>query len=97
MAELIELYQLKSNSELRNRIEMAVLIEAEAIRVEENPTPARTAWSRSVFADPRSEANRMFRALIAAHADLTIDEIENVGDAQIKTAVAAAVNHFASQ
>ncbi len=97
MASLAELYELKSNSELRNRIEMACLIEAETIRVEENPTAARTAWSRAVFADPTRETGRMFRALIAAHAESPIDEIENVGDTPIKTAVAAAVDHFAAE
>lgn len=98
MATYAELYDLRSDSALRNRVLVACAIAAEAIRIEDSGAAnhaARLTWSKAVFADPNREAERMLWAVLAANKSATVAQITGASDATIQTAVNAAVNLFA--
>lgn len=99
MATYEELFDLGAkNSPLRNRVAVACIIAAEAIRVEldtvENHAE-RLVWAASVFSNPLTPAQRMLWALLAADSGLTVPELEGATDAAIQTRVDAAVDLFA--
>ena len=99
MATYTELYGLLSNSTLRNRIAVACVIAAEAIRTEDGGTvnhANRLTWAKAVFVDPASEASRMMMAVLAANNTLTTVQVLAASDAVLQTAVNAAVNVFAT-
>ena len=99
MATYSELYDLRANSALKNRITIACIIAAEAIRTEAPTTTNnanRLVWAKAVFANPDGEANRMLMALLAQNAGLTVAQIQGATDAAIQTGVNNAVNVFAT-
>ena len=98
MASYTELFDLRSNSPLKNKIAVACVVASEAIRTEAPATPNhadRLVWAKSVFADPEKEAQRMLMAVLAQNKDATVAQIEGATDAEIQTAVDAAVDVFA--
>lgn len=99
MATYAELRELWSNSTLRNQVEVACWVAAEAIRTEVDTTDNhvnRLLWAAAVFASPVSHAKLMLGALLAANKDLTVAAILGAEDSAIQTRVDAAVDLFAT-
>lgn len=68
MATLAEVYSMRSNADLKNRIAAAAAKQAYwIITTEPLDTPnhaERVTWAKSVMLDPETEANRMMWAVI---------------------------------
>lgn len=95
MATYAELFELRVNSELKNKITVAIIVAAESIRSETTPTAPRLAWAKGAFENPAAEADRMMMAILAANKDATPAAITGAADAAIQTQVDEAVNVFA--
>jgi hypothetical protein len=99
MATYAELFDLRSNSPLLNRIMVACIVAAETIRGEDGGTANhanRLLWAKAVFANPDAEASRMMMAVLAQNKDATIGQITGATDAAVQTAVDAAIDVFAT-
>lgn len=99
MATYNELFDLRVNSELRNRIVVACVVAAELIRGEVASTPNnanRLIWARSVFRDSENVAVPMLMAVLAQNRTATVAQITGASDATLQTAVNNAVNVFAT-
>ena len=99
MATYVELFNLRNDSELRNRIAVACVVAAETIRTEDDQTPNhadRLGWSAAVLLDPVRQAERMLWLLLALNKDATVEQIREVSDSTIQSAVDSAVNLFAT-
>lgn len=99
MATNTELYGLKNDSTLRNRVEMECIIAAETVMNEVDTTPNhanRLIWAASVFANSAAEAGRMFMAVLAANAEHTVEQIQGASDEAIQANVDAHVDLFAT-
>lgn len=99
MATYLELFDLRVNSPLINRITSAIAVQAEVIRNENVNTAnhvARVAWAKESFSDPEGMARRMIWAILAANAGATVAQITGAQDATILTKVADAVDVFAT-
>ena len=98
MATYLELRSLFRHGELRNRIEVACIITAEAIRVEDANTPNhdnRLIWAKAAFNSTTSIRDGMLKALLAANKDEDVATITGVADSALQTLVNAIVNMFA--
>lgn len=99
MATYAELLTASENSTLNQKIRVACIIAAEAIRTENNATANhanRLIWAKAVFANPVAEAQRMLWAVLAQNKDATLAAITGATDAAVQTAVNAAVDVFAT-
>lgn len=99
MATYQELFDLANESSLRNRIAVACLIAAEAIRIENVNTTNhanRLLWAKSAFTDYRGAGERMLPAVLAQNASLTKAQLLAATDAAMQTAVNNAVDVFAT-
>jgi hypothetical protein len=99
VATYTELYDLHADSALRNRIIVACLVQANTIRGESGATANhanRLIWAAKVFADPSTEATRMFWAVLAVNKDATTAQITGATDVAVQSAVAAVVDLFAT-
>jgi hypothetical protein len=99
MANYAELLLASENDTLRNKVRVACIIAAEAIRTEDAGTANhanRVAWAKTVFANPNSEAERMLWAVLAQNKNAALAEITGATDASVQTAVNAAVDVFAT-
>lgn len=99
MATYRELNTIYEAGTLIAPITAAVAIQAEVVR-NENGTTAnhanRLIWAKQTFSDPRAMALRMMWAILAQNAAAAKASIETASDATILTAVAAAVDVFAT-
>lgn len=98
MATYDELFGLRNNSALKNRVTSAVVISAETVMNEDGGTANhanRLVWAKGVFASPNTEANRMFWAVLAANSDATVAQITGATDIAIQTNVDDHVDLFA--
>jgi hypothetical protein len=99
VATLQELFDLRSNTLLRNRVAAACDIAADAIRSEASATENhanRLIWAKMVLSQPFESAGAMLREVLAANAALTLAQITAASDAALQAAVNAAVNLFAT-
>lgn len=98
MATHTELFSLRNNSELRNKVVSAVVIAAETVMNEDGGTANhvnRLLWAKAVFANPNSEAGRMFWAVLAANSAASLETITGASDSAIQTNVDDHIDLFA--
>ena len=92
MASFLELRGLFGSGDLRNRIEVATIIAANAIA--QNSTAEsdeRLFWAQRVFASPGRETDRAMLVAIAQNSTKTVAQITGAPDAAIQSAVDSAV------
>lgn len=98
MATYMELKALYGHSDLQDKVEVACIVAAEAIRGEDPGTANhanRIIWAKRAFESPTAVRNGMLMALLAANKDLTVATIAGATDSQIQDKVDAAVDVFA--
>lgn len=95
MATYLEIYILRTDVNLLNRISVAIMVACELVRTESNNVPLhqnRIAWAQQAVNDPESYATRALALLLAQNKDLTVAQIQGVSDAAIQTAVNSLIN-----
>lgn len=98
MATYLELFALKNDSNLQDRVQVAVIVAAETVRTDDNAPSnqaARLVWAAAAMQDPVGESRRMLWAVLAANKDATTDQILAADDATLQARVDAAVDLFA--
>ncbi len=98
MATYEELYNLRTDSALKNKIVTACIMAAETVMLEDGGTlnhANRLLWAKAVFANPSGEANRMFMAILAANAAADVAVIQAATDVAIQSNVDDHVDLFA--
>lgn len=98
MASYTELFDLIQDSDLRNKVAVAVGVAADTIRVEDAGTANhanRVIWAKGAFSDPMAEAEKMLWAVVSANSGQTIANIQGASDVSIQTNVDAVVDIFA--
>ena len=98
IADYIDLYGLKNNSDLNNRIEVAISKSAYDIS-NENPATDnhanRLAWAKEALSDPGLKSSEMLWALLAKHSDASLGAILGSSDEFVQSAVSGVVDLFA--
>jgi hypothetical protein len=98
MATLVELRTLITNPTLAEKVESAILIIAEEVRVESDATANhanRVKLAKAIFNDSTGWRDNFLRAMLAANSAETLTNIQNASDAAILTATRNAWNVFA--
>ncbi len=88
MATFVELYDLISNDELRNKVRVATRNSAQDL-LDGTPTAAEIDWAAEVFSNPRSESQKAFESVLAVNRTATVANILGASDAAIQTNVDA--------
>lgn len=95
MATYTEIRHLFSDSALRNRVDVAVVIAANDL-LSGTPTSADRAWAAAVFNRPRLESQKAFMAVLASNKNASVVAIQGATDAAIQTNVDAVVPSLVS-
>lgn len=98
MATYQELLTAAQSDDLKKKVRVACMIAANAIMTENTATPnhaGRLAWARSVYENPEAIGKKMLWAVIAQNNAVALSAITGASDANVQTAVNAAVDLFA--
>ena len=99
MATYSELYGLWHESDLKNKVAVAVVVAAETIQDEVDTTPNhanRLIWAREALESTASKTDPMYRIILAENKDMTVAQILGASDTAIQNAVDGAVDLFAT-
>jgi len=88
MATYVELHAEFGNETLIAKVEVAVLIAADTL-LGDTPDDSDRKWASAVYENPRREALKAWKALLAANNGATLANILASTDATIQTAVDA--------
>jgi len=98
MATYAELYNLKNNSDLNNKLHVAVVAAAKYVFEEDPGTPNhanRLTWAQQAIIAPQAYAQPMTWAVLVANSGATPANIVSATDAQIQSNVNAVIDLFA--
>jgi len=91
MASYTELRSLFSDDELKNRVDIAIIVAANNL-LSGTPTVPEQQWAAHAFTSPRAESEKALMVAIASNKDLSVAQIQAVADAGLQVAVDAAVS-----
>ena len=91
MATYQELFGLRTNSELQNKIAVAVTVAAQA-KLAGTPTSAQAAWAIGVLNNPSGAAAAVINAVLAANKASSAATILAATDATIQSSVDAVID-----
>jgi len=98
MATYLELFTLRGNPNLRQRIGVALSISANEIGNEQTQTkghPQRVAWAQEAVSRLDQEAVKALRILLARNESRTVAQITGASDAAIQADVDAIIGVLA--
>lgn len=98
MATYLELYTLRGNPDLRQKIAVALTITADVIRTEiaaTNGHALRVTWAGRILSGLDGEAEKALRLLLAANKGATVAQIQGAPDSAIQSNVDDIVNILA--
>lgn len=86
MATYQELRSLFTDSDLLEKVEVAIIISANNL-VENTPTIADKIWAAEVFDSPNAEAKKALKVILASNSSLSVSQIQGSSDSAIQTKV----------
>lgn len=92
MATYDEIYELRSNSSLKNRIAVAVTKKAQAILDSDTPTAGQVEWAEAAISDPIGKAGSLMNYVLAANSSATVNQIITASDSAIQSNINSAVD-----
>lgn len=92
MATYLELYDLRADATLKNKVAVAVTIKAQTFFDLASPTANQLAWAKAAIADPDGLGLQYLKYLLAKNAAATSSAIQAATDATIQTALGALVD-----
>jgi hypothetical protein len=92
MATYAELFELRADSPLRNRVTVAVVVKAQGLIDGASPTAAEITWSEEALRSPVSRATEILNYVLAANKAATVANITGATDAAIQSNVDAAAD-----
>jgi hypothetical protein len=91
MATYTELYGLRNNSGLRNKIAVAVVVAAEA-KLAGTPSTAEAAWAVTACSDPNGMAKKVVNLVLVANKGAGTTAILEATDSAIQANVDAVID-----
>lgn len=92
MATYQELFELRADSPLRNRVTVAVVVKAQVLIDGATPTAAEIVWADEALKSPVSKASQILNYVLAVNKSATIGNILGAADTAIQSNVDSAVD-----
>jgi hypothetical protein len=92
MATYVELFDLRANDGLRNKIAVASIKKAQTLLDLALPTTNQVKWASGAIDNPMDKARQLINYVLAANSASTVSQITSASDATIQTNVNTAVD-----
>lgn len=93
--ELFDIASTQDGAALKTKIRVAALVACDVIRQEDAATPNhanRLTWAGRTLVNPGQAAEQLMWAVLAQNRALTVAQITGASDANVQTAVNAAID-----
>ncbi len=91
MATYQELFDLRADSPLRNRVTIGVIVKAQAL-IDGVPAASKIAWAEDALKNPVGKGTEILHYILAVNKSLTVGNIQGQADTAIQTNVDTAVD-----
>lgn len=91
MATYLELYGLRNNSNLRNRITIAIAIKGQTL-VDSQASVKQVEWVGQAMADPASKVELVLNYMLAKQAGIEISNVDKISDEDLQAHVDAVID-----
>jgi len=91
MADYKDLRAKFNDTALRNRVEVAIIVEAQGLAIKAGATAEETTWAGRALGSPRREAEKALMFVLAANKDVTISQIDGADDAALQAQTALVI------
>jgi hypothetical protein len=88
-----ELFSLRSNSELLNKITTAIAIKCKDV-IDSSSIIVQKDWARKYLKDPESLKDKIIWSLLVANKDVEVSVITEATDSNIQSAVNTAIDNL---
>lgn len=92
MATYSELWEIRTNSPLRDKVAVAAVIKAQNLLDGATPSAGEVAWAEKAINNPVGVADALLNYVLAKNNAATVSQIVNASDATIQTNVDGAVD-----
>ena len=92
MATYLELFAIKGNSDLQDKVSVAIAKKAQLLIDGVTPTAAQIAWANSAISSPQEKRDALLNYILAKNSTLTTAQITAASDADIQAQVDPAVD-----
>ena len=92
MATYPELFDLRTEGDLRNKIDVAVTIKAKDLIDLPTPTAEQIAWANEAIANSTAKVQALYNYVLAKNSAATVEQITSAADAVIQSHVNNAVD-----
>ena len=96
MATYAELFDIQTDAVLRNKIQIAVIVKAQALIDLASPTANQVTWAANALNDPTKMMTKIMPYVLAANKSATQSNILSASDSAVQTNVGAAVDKLIS-
>jgi len=84
MATYLELHALRADSNLQDKVSVAVVKKAQALLDGGTPTAAQIAWAKEAIDSPKAKADALLNYVLAANSGASVAAIMGATDATIQ-------------
>lgn len=92
MATYVELFDLRSDGNLRNKVAVACVVKAQTLIALASPTAQQLGWAHKALQNPVGMAQTIMEYVLAANKSATVGQIQGATDATIQGNVDAAAD-----
>ncbi len=92
MATYSDLFNIISDSQLRNKVAVAVIKKAQTLLDGTTPTPNEVVWASNAISNPNRQAEKILAYVLAANSGSTVTAIKSASDSAIQSNVNDAVD-----
>jgi len=87
-----ELFELRADSPLRNRVSVATVVKAQDLIAAVTPTAAEITWANNTLTNAAGRAQTLLGYVLAANKSLSVAQIQGASDLDIQTEVDTAAD-----
>jgi len=92
MATYTELYELRQDSNILNKITSAIAIKCKAVIDDGASTTGQKEWAREKIQNPNGLKGQIIWSLLVANKDQSVSTIQNANDAAVQNNVNTAID-----
>lgn len=90
--ELLDVMVSPALGNLRQTLQMAILVKADAVAKSSSPSQSAKDWAKSALSNPQQYNDVVLRYIVANDVSATPDQIAQLTDAQVQALVDALVD-----